>query len=85
MADEVARAGLHACDRRVWRICRDNQWWSVFGKKRAANGMKPGPPAHEDRVCRDFTATGANRLWLTDITEHRTDQGKAVPPWPSLD
>ena len=76
LADEVARAGLHACDRRVWRICRDNQWWSVFGKKRAAHGKKPGPPAHEDRVCRDFTATGANRLWLTDITEHPTGEGK---------
>lgn len=48
----------------------------MFGKKRAAHGKKPGPPAHEDRVCRDFTATGANRLWLTDITEHPTGEGK---------
>src|SRR5690606_7418441 len=27
-------------------------------------------------VQRDFTATAANRLWLTDITEHRTGEGK---------
>ena len=37
---------------------------------------KPGPPAHEDRVRRDFTAQEPNRLWLTDITEHRTGEGK---------
>ena len=40
------------------------------------NGKKPGPPAHDDLVRRDFTAAAANRLWLTDITEHRTDEGK---------
>ena len=25
---------------------------------------------------REFTAEGPNRLWLTDITEHRTSEGK---------
>ena len=25
---------------------------------------------------RDFTADGPNRLWLADITEHRTGEGK---------
>lgn len=76
LADEAARAGLGACDRRVWRICRDNRWWSVFGKKRAKNGKKPGPPAHEDLVLGDFSATAPNELWLTDITEQPTSEGK---------
>ena len=76
LADEAARAGLRACERRVWRICRDNRWWSVFGKRRAKNGKKPGPPAHEDLVLRDFSATAPNELWLTDITEHPTAEGK---------
>ncbi|MFC0843695.1 DDE-type integrase/transposase/recombinase [Streptomyces noboritoensis] len=31
---------------------------------------------HDDRVRRDFTATGPNRLWLADITEHDTREGK---------
>jgi len=31
---------------------------------------------HDDLVRRDFTATGPNRLWLADITEHRTGEGK---------
>ncbi|MET7409400.1 DDE-type integrase/transposase/recombinase [Streptomyces parvulus] len=31
---------------------------------------------HDDLVRRDFTATCANRLWLADITEHATGEGK---------
>ena len=59
----------------TWYSSASNAWWSVFGKKRAKKG-RPGPPAHDDRVQRDFTATGPNQLWLTDITEHRTREGK---------
>jgi len=76
LADEASQAGQRACDRTVWAICSTNGWWSAFGKKRGKNGKKPGPPAHDDLVERKFTATTANRLWLTDITEHRTDEGK---------
>ena len=76
LADEARQSGQTGCDRTVWRICRDQQWWSVFGKKRGPNGKKPGPPAHEDRVRRDFHADAANQLWLTDITEHSTAEGK---------
>lgn len=76
LGDEARQAGHDGCDRTMWRICTDNGWWSVFGKKRARNGKKPGPPAHEDLVRRDFTAGRANQLWLTDITEHPTGEGK---------
>ena len=31
---------------------------------------------HDDLVERVFTADGPNRLWLTDITEHPTAEGK---------
>ncbi len=31
---------------------------------------------HDDLVRRDFTAICANRLWLADITEHATGEGK---------
>lgn len=64
------------CERTAWRICRDNQRWSVFGKKRGKNGKHPGPPVHDDLVQRVFTADDAGGLWLTDITEHWTDEGK---------
>ena len=76
LADEVRQDGHVVSDRVVWRICRDNQWWSVFGKPRRAKASRPGTPAHDDLVRRDFTATAPNELWLTDITEHRTDEGK---------
>lgn len=76
LADEASLAGQRACDRTVWAICSANGWWSVFGKKRGKNGKKPGPPAHDDLAERDFTASAPNELWLTDITEHRTDEGK---------
>jgi putative transposase len=78
LADEVRQVGEHAevSDRVVWRICRDNRWWSRFGKPKARKGSKPGTPAHDDLVRRDFTATAPNELWLTDITEHWTREGK---------
>lgn len=78
LADEVRHDAEHAevSDRVVWRICRDNGWWSVFGKPKRAKGSKPGTPSHEDLVRRDFTADAPNEVWLADITEHRTREGK---------
>ena len=74
--DEVTDAGHDVSERTVWRICSDNGWWSVFGKKKRGKKAKVGAPAHEDLVRRDFTAAGPNQLWLTDLTEHRTAEGK---------
>jgi transposase InsO family protein len=49
----------------------------VFGKSRAyAKARRAGTPAHDDLVAREFTAPSPNLLWLTDITEHRTGEGK---------
>ncbi|MCC2280653.1 IS3 family transposase [Streptomyces sp. ET3-23] len=75
LADEARGAGVGMAERTAWRICRDNRWWSVFGKKRGRR-KKAGPPVHDDLVSRNFTATGPNRLWLADITEHATGEGK---------
>jgi transposase InsO family protein len=58
------------CDRTVWRICRDNGWWSAFGKPRRRKGRSPATPAHDDLVRRNFTAEAPNRLWLADIERH---------------
>jgi putative transposase len=78
LADEARAAGHDACDRTMWRVCSDNGWWSAFGKKqRRAKRSKVGKtPAHPDLVHRDFTAAAPNRLWLADLTEHRTGEGK---------
>jgi transposase InsO family protein len=76
LADEARQGGHTVCDRTVWRICRDNGWWSAFGKPRSRNKGQPGTPAHDDLVRRVFTADAPNRLWLADLTEHRTAEGK---------
>jgi putative transposase len=76
LADEIRREFPDVSDRVVWRICRDHRWWSVFGKKKASKTSKPGTPSHDDLVKRDFTATAPNQLWLSDITEHWTKEGK---------
>lgn len=71
--------------RTAWRICSDNGWWSAFGKKRGENGKRPGPSVHDDlcavtdekgRIRHKFTADAPNQLWLGDITEHGTGEGK---------
>jgi transposase InsO family protein len=77
LADEAKAAGFAAAERTVWRICSENGWFSVFGKKkRGGKRAKVGVPAHEDLVRREFSAAAANTVWLSDITEHSTRQGK---------
>jgi transposase InsO family protein len=78
LVDEARETGGQVmADRTAWRICSANGWWSVFGKPKAyAKARRAGAPAHCDLVARDFTADAPNRLWLTDITEHWTGEGK---------
>jgi putative transposase len=77
LLDEARDAGQAMANRTAWRICSDNGWWSAFGKTKArGKGAKVGPPVHDDLVQRNFTAKGPNRLWLGDITEHWTGEGK---------
>jgi putative transposase len=76
LLDEARDAGEPMAKRTAWRICSDNGWWSAFGKKKRGKNGKPGPPVHDDLVQRDFTAAAPNQLWLADITEHKTGEGK---------
>lgn len=75
ISDELAIQGFIVSERRVWRLCSQQQLWSVFAKKKGKKS-RPGPPVHEDLVERLFTAEAPNELWLTDITEHKTSEGK---------
>ncbi|GAA3334827.1 hypothetical protein GCM10017712_26360 [Curtobacterium citreum] len=75
IADDVAAAGHRVSERRVWRLCSQQRLWSLHAKKRGLT-RKAGPPVHDDRVRRAFTAPDLDRLWLTDITEHPTGEGK---------
>ena len=76
LLDEARDAGVTMADRTAWRICSANGWWSAFGKKKRGKGKKVGPPVHDDLVKRDFTSDAPNQLWLGDITEHWTGEGK---------
>jgi putative transposase len=75
IADELPGRGVRASRNRVRRLCTQQRLWSVHAKKRGLS-RKPGPPVHEDLVERSFTVDATNRLWLTDITEHPTGEGK---------
>ncbi len=86
IADELADVGVLASENRVWRLCSTAGVFASHHRRRAKVG-KPGPAVHDDllatvaeqgRVTHDFTgaATGPNQVWLTDISEHPTREGK---------
>ncbi|WP_433579236.1 IS3 family transposase [Nocardia brasiliensis] len=76
IADELGDRGIRAGENRVQRLCSQQRIWSsVFARKRGLS-RRAGPPVHDDLVAREFTAHAPNLLWLTDITEHRTGEGK---------
>ncbi|WP_063017945.1 hypothetical protein [Nocardia nova] len=63
-----------SCGRRAHRLADRsvNWWWSAFGKSWRGKNGKPGRPVHDDLVQRNITAHEPNRLWISDITDHRT-------------
>jgi putative transposase len=86
LADELADAGIVASENRVWRLARVAGLQASHHRRRG-KGNKPGPAVHDDllgvtddkgRVTHDFiaAATEPNQVWLTDITEHWTGEGK---------
>lgn len=77
LADELEEVGLSVGERRVWRLCSQQKLWSTTVRKgRRGGGKGPGPAVHDDHVQRDFTAARPDQVWLTDITEHPTAEGK---------
>jgi putative transposase len=75
LADELSHAGAVVGERRAWRLCRDQRLFSTTSRK-GRHAKRPGPAVHDDHVQRNFTAPAANVVWLTDITEHHTIEGK---------
>lgn len=85
LADQARDAGEGMSDRTAWRIASRNGWFSVFGKPKRGKSPTPGPAVHDDlcavvdeegRTRHVFAADAPNQLWLTDITEHKTAEGK---------
>lgn len=67
--------GVRCGRKRVARLMRRAGLVGVC-HRRKRRGHRPLPAPHEDLVRRDFTATGPDRLWCTDITEHPTSEGR---------
>ncbi|WP_091659059.1 IS3 family transposase [Micromonospora auratinigra] len=75
ITDELPAHGITAGANRVARLCSQQRIWSAFAKRRGLT-RRAGPPVHDDLVQRRFTADAPDRVWLTDITEHPTGEGK---------
>jgi putative transposase len=75
IADEINDTGITACENRVHRLCKQEGILSSFSKKKGRS-KKAGPPVHDDLVQREFVAFEHDEIWLTDITEHWTAEGK---------
>ena len=79
LADEARRAGWRMSRRTAWKLCSQAGLLSSAQRRRRGKGKKAGPPVFDDHVKRVFRADAPNRVWLTDITEHRTTtEGKAL-------
>lgn len=73
---EAARErGVFMSERTAWKLCHDN---GLFSSTHPQRSRKPrsGPALHDDLVRRVFRADRPNQVWLTDITEHHTREGK---------
>jgi transposase InsO family protein len=60
--------------KRVARLMRRAGLQGIFRRRRRR--QHPAPPVHDDLVQRRFVADAPDRLWVTDITEHPTREGK---------
>jgi putative transposase len=67
--------GLIVNKKLVWKIMRSLGLKGLPGPRKGVKNLKNAPTC-EDLVQRQFTATAPNQLWLTDITEHPTGEGK---------
>jgi transposase InsO family protein len=66
--------GLRCGRKRVARLMRCERLHGIY--RRRGKHARPAPAVHDDLVQRRFQADAPNRLWLTDITEHPTREGK---------
>lgn len=67
--------GLIVNKKLVWKIMRQLGIHGLPGPRKGVKNLKNAPTC-EDLIRRHFTATAPNELWLTDITEHPTNESK---------
>src|SRR5699024_9156483 len=81
---DAAAAGESMAISTAWWLCSGSAWFAAFGKARAKNGKKPGPPVHRAlcvvtdaaaRARHEFRATPVDQPRLTDRGGNDTDEG----------
>jgi putative transposase len=65
---------VHCGRKRIARLMRSVGLQGICHRRRKHG--RPAPAVHDDLVHRRFVADAPDRLWLTDITEHPTREGK---------
>lgn len=69
--------GLSVNRKRVARLMREAGIQGLYRRKRSWTTVRdPAAEPAPDLVNRHFTVDGPDRLWITDITEHPTEDGK---------
>ena len=76
LADEAGVAGWSMATRTAWSLTSQAGLVSTTQRRKRGKATKAGPPVFDDLVQRVFTAVASNQVWLTDITEHPTGEGK---------
>ncbi len=74
---ELRRKHQMRCSRkRVARLMREAGLVDVHRRrKRGSTRRDPRRPSYSDLVRRNFTPNTPDRLWVADITQHKTDEG----------
>ena len=69
--------GIPVNRKRVERLMRQAGIQGLYRRKRSWTTVRdPAAEPAPDLVNRHFTVDGPDRLWITDITEHPTEEGK---------
>jgi putative transposase len=69
--------GVRVGRKRVERLMRAEGLQGVTRRRRRGTTRRdPAAVPNDDLVARKFTPEGPNQLWVADITEHPTDEGK---------
>ena len=85
LSDDLADRGYVCSERRMWRLCHVAGIRSVIHDREKRGPGSPGAAVHDDLLAykddhgvtrHRISADRANQVWLTDIAEHHTREGK---------
>ena len=62
--------------KRIERLMRINGIVGIHKRRRGCTRRDPDATPSDDLVNRQFTPEGPDRLWVADVTEHPTGEGK---------